>query len=353
MSALIATAQQIRTRITHRFHHLPVVILMPHSACNCRCVMCDIWKANAEKKEIAAEVLSRHLASFRRLSVRWVVLSGGEALMHSNLWTLCELLKSLPVKITLLSTGLLLRRHAENVVRWCDEVIVSLDGSREVHNRIRNVPEAYEKLVDGIQALRAICPNFHITGRCVLQKMNFFDLPNIILAAQEIGLKQISFLAADVFSTAFNRAEPWASARIAEVALSENEVRVFAALVEKTLIDFAEAFRCGFIAESPDKFQRLPKYFAAVLGKRDFPQVRCSAPWISTVIEADGAVRPCFFHPALGNLHEKPLDAILNSEQAVEFRKNLAVQTNPVCRKCTCSLHLKPWAYSGKSHIPE
>ena len=48
--------------------------------------------------------------------------------MHSNLWTLCAMLKELGISITLLSTGLLLKRHADEVIRWCDEVTVSIDG---------------------------------------------------------------------------------------------------------------------------------------------------------------------------------------------------------------------------------
>ena len=39
-------AKRQLTLTTHRIHTLPVVALMPHSRCNCRCVMCDIWKAN-------------------------------------------------------------------------------------------------------------------------------------------------------------------------------------------------------------------------------------------------------------------------------------------------------------------
>lgn len=344
MNRWLEAAQRTRAQMTHRLYHLPVVILMPHSACNCRCVMCDIWKANHDKRELSAAELSRHLDVFRRFNVHAVVLSGGEALMHANLWTLCQQLKTLPVKITLLSTGLLLRRHAESVGRWCDEVIVSLDGSRDVHNRIRNVPEAYEKLAAGIQALRTMAPAVRVTGRCVLQKMNFFDLPNIIRAAQEIGLNQLSFLAVDVVSTAFNRAESWASERIAEISLAENEINRFARLVEQTIGEFAEAFQNGFIAEPPDKLRRLPRYFAALLGKDDFPTPRCNAPWVSTVIAADGTVLPCFFQPGFGNIFENSLEAILNSEQAVTFRRDLDVQTDPICRRCTCSLYLKPLA---------
>jgi len=134
------------TLLTDRIHTLPVVILMPHSACNCRCVMCDIWKANRNKQEISKEALAGHLESFRELNVKWAVLSGGEALLHSNLWTLCEMLKGIGIRITILSTGLLLEKQVNQVIRWSDEVTVSLDGSAEIHNKIRNIPNAYQKL---------------------------------------------------------------------------------------------------------------------------------------------------------------------------------------------------------------
>ncbi|MCZ7545190.1 MAG: radical SAM protein [Anaerolineae bacterium] len=112
MPTLVEIAKRQLTRTTHRIYTLPILTLMPHSRCNCRCVMCDIWKANREGREITDEALAPHMESFRKLGVRWVVLSGGEALMHANLWRLCETLKALGVKITLLSTGLLLARHA-------------------------------------------------------------------------------------------------------------------------------------------------------------------------------------------------------------------------------------------------
>jgi len=341
---LVETAERIQSRLTHRLRNVPVLVLMPHSACNCRCVMCDIWKANADKREITTEQLEGHIESLHNLGVRWVVLSGGEALMHTNLWKLCERLKSLPAKISLLTTGLLLSHHAESVGRWCDDVIVSVDGSREIHNRIRNIPRAYEKLAEGIIALRQVRNGMRVTGRCVLQKQNYFDLPNIIAAGRELGLHQISFLAADVFSSAFNRSAPWADGRVNEVALCQDEVREFSTIVEKCIEECSNAFRTKFIAESPDKLRRIAQYFAAVLGNADFPAPRCNAPWISTVIESDGAVKPCFFHPAYGNMNENSLEEILNSDHAVRFRNNLEVRRDPICRKCTCSIYLRPWA---------
>src|SRR5437016_3108051 len=187
----VSTFESLRrqaTRTTHKLHSLPMLVLMPHSSCNCRCLMCDIWKANAMKRELSREDIERQMRSLRNLHVQRVVLSGGEALMHQNLWLLCELLRELDadLQITLLSTGLLLKTFAPDIVKWCDEVIVSVDGSRKVHDAIRRVPRAFDRLANGIAALHEARPGYPVSARCVLQRTNFRDLPNIISAAHEI-----------------------------------------------------------------------------------------------------------------------------------------------------------------------
>jgi MoaA/NifB/PqqE/SkfB family radical SAM enzyme len=323
---------------------MPVVVLMPHSRCNCRCVMCDIWKANHDGHQLTPEDLEPHLEALRRLRVRWVVLSGGEALLHPNLWTLCALLKALDVKITLLSTGLLLTCYATEIVRWCDEVTVSLDGSRAVHDAIRRVPNAFDRLAEGIAALKALSPSLRVTARCVVQRANYADLPGLIDTAHTLGLDQLSFLAADVTTEAFNRPTPWDDERTAEIALDRDETAAFAQIVEDVIAHYTEDFASGFIAESPQKLRRLLRYFAALHGDGDFPETICNAPWVSTVIEADGTVRPCFFHGPLGNLREQPLDVILNSQRARAFRRALDVKHDAICRRCVCTLYLRPTA---------
>jgi radical SAM protein with 4Fe4S-binding SPASM domain len=84
----------------------------------------------------------------------------------------------------------------------------------------------------------------------------------------------------------------------------------------------------------------LPRYYAALNGGGEFPETVCNAPWVSSVVEADGQVRPCFFHPTMGSIHEQPLEHILNSAQAIAFRRDLDVKTNPICKVCVCTLSL-------------
>jgi radical SAM protein with 4Fe4S-binding SPASM domain len=68
---------------------------------------------------------------------------------------------------------------------------------------------------------------------------------------------------------------------------------------------------------------------------------------MSVVIEADGSVKPCFFHAAVGNLRRQPLASIVSGNLAA-FRGALDVASNPVCTRCVCSIRTgwrsAPWA---------
>jgi Fe-coproporphyrin III synthase len=280
--------------------------------------------------------------TFRKLKVREVVLSGGEALMHSNLWRLCDLLRQHKIRVTLLSTGLLIKKYAREIIEYIDTVIVSLDGSEKVHDKIRNIPQGFAKLSEGVNALKGLNFNFPVTGRSVLQRYNFFDLINIVRAAKRIGLDQISFLAADVSSGAFNRAERWGAERVSDVSLSTAETLEFEKTVRQSFIELSHEYRTGFIAESPAKMVKLVQYYKAVNKNSDYPEVVCNAPWVSAVIESDGRVLPCFFHKPYGNIYEKDFLEIINSKVARNFRKNLDMGEDEICKKCVCSLKLRP-----------
>jgi MoaA/NifB/PqqE/SkfB family radical SAM enzyme len=304
--------------------------------------MCDIWRATT-RDELAAADVARWLAEWQQLGVRRVVLSGGEALMHSRLWELCAHLREAGMGITLLSTGLLLTRHAAQVVTFCDDVIVSLDGPATVHNEIRNIPRAYEKLAAGVAAVKAADPRVTVSGRCTVQRANYRHLRAVVTAAHELGLDRISFLAADVSTDAFNRPLGWDDERVVQVALAAEDLPVLAQELDLLAAEFAADFAAGYVAEAPGKLRRrLLHYYTALAGQGEFPPVSCNAPWVSTVIEADGTVRPCFFQPPLGNIYQAPdLTSLLNAPAAVAWRQGLDTQRDAICRKCVCTLSLR------------
>jgi MoaA/NifB/PqqE/SkfB family radical SAM enzyme len=336
--------KRYRTLKTHHISALPIAILMPHSACNCRCVMCDIWKDNKNLKQLTEEDIQGLLGSLKKLGTQQVLMSGGEAMLNHNFFRFCELLNKQKIKVTLLSTGLTIKKNADQILKQVNDIIVSLDGDKETHNHIRNIPEAFEKLNEAVQHLKSIDPTFQITARTVIHRINFRKWPAIIEAAKEMGLNQISFLSADVSSHAFNREVLWSDQRQQEIVLDESELAELKTIIEKIIVDNKRDFETGFIAESPDKLRKIHGYYSAFYGHNPFPYKKCNAPWVSTVIEADGTVRPCFFHAPLGNIREQSIEKILNSEKGIHFRKELDMESNSTCIKCVCYLNLSPGA---------
>jgi len=323
-----------------RIDSLPILILHAHSSCNCRCVMCDIWKTN-EHRAFSLEALERSMPSIRNLRVRWVVLSGGEPLLNPEWPLICKELKKEGIRVTLLSTGLLLRKYAAEVRTHCDEVIVSLDGPERVHDEIRRVPRAFSLLAGGVSAVRELAPRFRITARTTVQKANRLHLSATVEAAKSLGLDGISFLAADLTSHAFNRPELWSLERQGEVGLSGREVEELREEIESLIRARRAEIESGFVAESPEKLRRIVHQFRVHLGLARPESPGCNAPWVSAVVETDGTVRPCFFHRAIGSLKAGSLEQVLNGREARGFRSSLDVASNPTCNRCVCSLNYR------------
>jgi MoaA/NifB/PqqE/SkfB family radical SAM enzyme len=324
----------------HTIRSLPVLVVHAHTSCNCRCIMCDIWKTR-EGKSFGVHDLEPHVASIRKLGVRWIAFSGGEPLLNPQLPLLCALLRKENIRFTLLTTGLLLQKCAADVAASFDDVIISLDGPPQVHDAIRRVDGAFALIATGIKAVRQHRRDLPITARTTIQKANHHRLRETVQAARQIHLDGISFLAADLTSTAFNRPLAWPVSRQDEIGLSTAEVDALDAEIEALIAETPCGTTDAFVAETPDKLRRIARHFRVHLGLQPAEAPMCNAPWVSAVIEVDGSVRPCFFHPPIGNLQEGTLESILNAPQARSFRENLVVQNDPICLRCVCSLHYR------------
>jgi Fe-coproporphyrin III synthase len=302
--------------------------------------MCDIWQ-KTDGKELDLESFTRHRESIVRLGVQEVVLTGGEALLHRGFEELCAFLRACEVRVTLLTTGLLLTKRAEAVANGVDDVIVSIDGPDEVHDQVRRVRGAHQLIGKGIDAVRERKPDMPVTARSTVQKANHHLIRQTVAGAKLLGFDSISFLATDLTSQAFNRDEVWPIVRQDEVALSRNEVKALEEEVEALIRENAGDFRTKYIVESPEKMRRIVRRFKEHLGECAPLAPMCNAPWVSAVVEVDGTVRPCFFHEKIGNLTGKTLEQVINGEEARRFRSSLDVESNSICQRCVCSLNYK------------
>lgn len=319
---------------------LPILMLNVHEQCNCRCLMCDIWQRK-EGRELDLVDFARHRESLLALGVQHIVLTGGEPLLHRNFEALCHSLKDCGVRITMLTTGLLLAKRADVVANTVDEIIISIDGPEEVHDQVRRVKGAYRLIEKGIRAVRAKKHDMRICGRSTVQKANHCLLRQTVDGAKSLLLDSISFLAADVTSQAFNRELIWPGERQNQIALTRQEVQALGDEIEFLIRDHAYDFQTKFIVESPEKLERILRRFKEQLGELPPVAPKCNAPWVSAVMEVDGTIRPCFFHPSIGSVRTQSLEQVIHGDQAQRFRSSLNVRENAICQRCVCSLNYK------------
>jgi Fe-coproporphyrin III synthase len=319
-------------------HVLPMLLFAPTARCNSRCLSCDWWRADG-KTDLTLDEIQALAAELPRLGTRTVVFTGGEPLVRPDVLEVADLFRKQGLRLQLLTSGLALERFAVPIAARFDAVTISLDGhTRQLYRQIRGV-DGLDVVVSGVRKLREIAPQVTIRARSTLHRLNFRFVPDLIAKSRELGLDQISFLAADVSSDAFNRPAglPQAGADANGLLLDSGEVTEFESVIEATIRSSVRELAVGKVSPAATGLRKLVQYYRAQLGEGPFPSVDCNAPWVSAFLEANGAVRPCFFHPPVGNIRDLSLTQIVRRSMPV-FRRGLSVADNRVCQRCVCTL---------------
>ena len=339
----VSTAMLLRLgEITNHTFVLPFLIFYPTSRCNSRCVSCDWWKCSGAD-DLTLEEIDAVARALPALGTQVVAFSGGEPLLRPEIFEVAQTFRAQGVQLHLVTSGVLLERRAVAVAREFSRVVVSLDATtEELYRAVRGV-SALALVERGVACLRRLAPDLPVTARATLHRLNFRELPRLIDHAKTMAFDGISFVAADMSSPAFGREHV---SQAATLALDAREIAELDAIVERTIEKYRDDIQSGFVTESPEKLRRLGRYYSALSNGGDFPPVSCNAPYTSVVVEADGAVRPCYFHEPIGNIRQMPLGSIVTRNLRA-FRRTLDVQTNPVCARCVCSIKSRwrtaPW----------
>lgn len=176
----------------------PVVIQFPvNDICNARCQMCNIWQQKYDY-QISPEELKAALSNPLYSEVRGVGVNGGEPTLRRDLADLVGVLfESLPKlsHISLITNSLnssqVIERIGEigAVIQQCGgslDVMVSLDGVGEIHDKVRGRKGNFEnavKVIDFIKSSQLV--NTHRLG-CTVIKENVFGVEELL----EFALKK-------------------------------------------------------------------------------------------------------------------------------------------------------------------
>ncbi|MEL6403235.1 MAG: radical SAM protein [Chloroflexota bacterium] len=322
-------------------HSLPLLILYLTDGCNSRCVSCDIWQN--PRRNMPISLVDSLLETVPELGIRYVLLSGGEAMQHPEWDTIAKKFRAAGVHVMLLTNGLLLRKQIDRVCNAVDEVIVSLDGgAAETYEAIRGV-DAFQLLLEGMQ--QVVAAGIPVTTRTTVQAENYHEMPLIVDVALANGASTVSFLPVDVSNPeAFGDRDLMINKNTVS-PLAVQDTTALANIIDKMTVTHADAFSSGRIAESPDKLHRiLTTYFRALQGESAFEPPPCNAPHFSTVVEVDGRVRPCYFLPTYGRLRPdgERLPQAINWDAARDLRRAYRAGERAECKRCVCPLYKSP-----------
>jgi MoaA/NifB/PqqE/SkfB family radical SAM enzyme len=304
-----------------------LLVMAVADRCDQRCVHCQVWKGASSPPLSLAERL-RVVEDALAAGVTEALITGGEPLLSADLWAVAGRLHEGGARLMLATNGMLLGRYAAHVAAVFDEVYVSLDGPEAaVHDALRGVA-AFARVAEGVAAVRAAAPALPLVARCVLHAGSIDAFRGTIDAARGLGCDHVSFLPLDASSGSFGARPDLRRALVP----SGTQVARFEAAVGA--LEGAGGFADGFVSESPAKLLRLARHLRASGGAGAFERPPCDAPWWSSVVEADGALRPCFFHAPVGDVRA----GLGLLRQGDGYRRALAAirADNDTCARCVC-----------------
>ena len=122
--------------------------------CNMKCLFCEWWKT--DRPELPTKKALAAIDSVCSLGVPFFDLSGGEPLLRKDLSALAKRAASHGCMVSMNTNGTLLNENRlSEMANVLDLVVVSLDGPKEVHDKIRGVPGTFDKAVEAISLLKS------------------------------------------------------------------------------------------------------------------------------------------------------------------------------------------------------
>ncbi len=310
---------------------LSLLVMHVSTRCDQTCAHCSIWrqggKAGRELDPAARETIIREAHS---LGARTILFTGGEPLLCDHIERLGRVARELGLSVQIATNGVGLARAAAWLVEAADEIYVSLDGPEAIHDELRG-PGMYARLVAGVGVIAAMPVRPRLVARSVVSRRNARALEQTVAAARLAGLDAISFLPVDTTSDAFG-GDP--AGRAVHV-LAGPEIEALREGIE----GLARTGALGaYVLEDERKLLEMARHFSeAASAGGGVP--RCNAPEWSSVVEADGSIRPCFFQPRIAAAATARLRDVRESAAYRESLQTLG-SGNRICASCVCPKHV-------------
>ncbi len=328
-----------------------------NEVCNASCIMCDIGTGNKDSvffrhaRETGDNTLSpddfiRIINEIKSFQPE-IDIHGLEPLMHKDIDRILNIIKSAGLRVHLVTNGILLRDHAESLIKnKVNKITISLDGTREIHNEVRG-EGTFEKAVEGIKSLQKYrwgidFNHTEITTHFTLNHLNFTNLSEYAdMMINQVRVDAIRF-SHPYFVTkeasirhGINHPQLGQSSpvNIGKLNLEKIDTDVLWKQLEIVRSKF-NIFNLSFNILFKNK-ETLEKYYSSP--EESVSKSGCKIPWTTSTILANGDViinNRCFMYKS-GNIHNISFKEIWRGEKYKVFRKELKQNKFfPPCSRC-------------------
>lgn len=295
--------------------------------CNLRCKMCYQDKFYKKgKNELSSQEWIKTLEELPRFCL--VTLFGGEPLVRKDFKEIAEKAMSLH-PCNLVTNAVLLTQDISKFLINKRLLLlgVSLDGTGEIHDKVRGVAGTYKKVIDNIENLQRFKKNMK-------SKLPLLDIKTVVTETNQNNLlelyKKVVELGADFFTIS-----------LPKVSEDQFNPKLHKNFDKKASFDFSLLNNLDFLKLKRDikKIYSLPSkirirfypnfnYIDKIKKELYNPNhlienfKSCVQPWSGLQISATGKVYPCL-SLEMGDIRKEKLLDIWNGEKYINFRKSL------------------------------
>ncbi len=321
------------------FAHLEVTY-----KCNLSCKFCGFRKGLAREKmdELSVNEWVRIIDELKEIGVSYATLVGAEPLIRKDIFEIIAHIKKKGMRCLLLTNGVLIdpERAKRLVESGLDRVTVSIDGPKEIHDKIRGVSGVYEKATAGIRNLitarsekRSALPKIAI--HATVCSLNVEYLNEIADLYEELDIDDVNFqyitetsekiVAKEVFNNV-NIGSRQFIPQSNSYLLDEKGAQIMRDKINQIL----KRKICNFSIRT---LRCLP---AAPLTKGHFPIKKCYVINTDLHIDPYGNLHPCAMlkNYSLGNASKEGVRQAWNSKKADDLRVSLRKRLFNICKYC-------------------
>jgi radical SAM protein with 4Fe4S-binding SPASM domain len=298
-------------------------------------------------REIEFDDIKKIIDELEKFNVKYI-LTGGEPLLRKDFGKIIDYLSNKKIRYNLITNGVLITKSIVKKTSKSNAINVSfsIDGPREIHEKIRGKPHVFEKTVKSIELFNKYANHVPKTIATTITKENIDYLDEMVALAKRLETRlvfiHLQFLNKDeiykhnLLSKKYfgieSHCNVWFQNKfnIYEVEKICEKIELIKKLAKELNVNV------DFLPNLND--QQTRNYYL----ENDYRHLKtCNLPWRHIVIDPYGNIYPCYperFNYCIGNIRNTSIIDAFENEKANFFRSTLKREKLfPACKRC-CSL---------------